>query len=103
MSKVVVWPQFPIDVQCRLSLLPLAGTHSAHLQTFEHAEDFLRTPAHADVVHDLMLKHTVGVDEIEAAQGKPLSLDVHASRPSHSWRGKLHIRDHTPFLRGPAS
>ena len=52
MSKDAVGAQFPIDVQCRLPLLPLAGTQSAHLQAFEHAEDFLRTPAHAHgVVH----------------------------------------------------
>src|SRR5262245_42748406 len=53
-SEDAVGFQFPIEVQGRLSWLPLARTESAHLQAFKDAKDFLGAPAYAEAVHHLV-------------------------------------------------
>jgi hypothetical protein len=60
------------------------------LQAFEYAEDFLGTPSYAEVVHDLVLKDAVGVDDEEPTQGKLLPFDIYPVGP----------RDATVFITG---
>ena len=54
-----------------LAGLPRLGAQAAGLQRLQHAQNLVAAAPHAQVMHQLILKHPIGIDHEKAAQGDP--------------------------------